>query len=327
MIDCKVGFGPMSKEIIDIIFDYSIEKNKKIMIIASRNQIDTEKIGGGYVFSTEKFFEYIKNKNRKNVLICRDHCGPFFNVSEKVMNFNDAVVNTKKTIEEDINNGFDLIHIDTSLCGGREYTCAEDLFKFSLNINPNILFEFGTEENVGKSVGENKYIEDVKFASHFSDHIEFVVGQTGSYVFEDKQYGIFDNISTKKLVDAANKYNVKFKEHNADYLFVDQIRSRKNTGVHAVNIAPEFGVIQTRLLKEMSNNNEYKEFYNYVINSNKWKKWVNECSNDLKFLVAGHYCFNSDEYKKLIDTIDYELFKKTLKEYLYIRFDDYINNI
>ena len=48
----------------------------------------------------------MKYKNAK-VKICRDHCGPGFNGKQ---NINDVY----KTIDSDIENDFDLIHVDFS---------------------------------------------------------------------------------------------------------------------------------------------------------------------------------------------------------------------
>lgn len=325
MVNSKLGFGPMSREIIDSIFEYADNKNEQLMIIASRNQIDTKTVGGGYVSSTESFFDYIKNKNRENVLICRDHCGPYFSENEKNMSLRDAVEETKKTIASDIEMGFDLIHIDTSKCHNKEYETASELFEFSTKINPNIMFEFGSEENVGVSASLEKYQKDVSFASSFSNKIEFVVGQTGSLVYEDKQVGTFDRNITEKLSQKAEENGVKFKEHNADYLNSEEVGLRKLCGVNAVNIAPEFGVIQTKLLYLMSKDTpEWYNFCDVVVKSKKWSKWIPENSDNIrKVFVAGHYLFNSDEYKRLIDTMDYGGFIKELKTRLFGRFDTY----
>ena len=60
-----LGLGPMSIEIINSLNKFS--KNiKKIMLICSRNQIETEFLGGGYVnnFNTEEFAKFIKSKKK-----------------------------------------------------------------------------------------------------------------------------------------------------------------------------------------------------------------------------------------------------------------------
>ena len=59
-----LGLGPMSLEVINSIDFFSKKYNKKIMLICSRNQIESDKLGGGYVnnFSTLKFADFIKKK-------------------------------------------------------------------------------------------------------------------------------------------------------------------------------------------------------------------------------------------------------------------------
>ena len=104
----RIGIGPMSPEVIEATYKYSDINNIKIMLIASKNQIDHS---GGYVnnWNTARYTRFCnslkkQNKNSK-VLLCRDHCGPGFNGN---FSLNDVY----KTINSDIKSGFDLIHID-----------------------------------------------------------------------------------------------------------------------------------------------------------------------------------------------------------------------
>ena len=107
----KLGFGPMSREVITSIATYSKEKNEPLMLIASRNQVDAE---SGYVMTTPELRQLLSTLPTENLWICRDHCGPYFLDVEKGLPLRDAVEASKKTIAYDIEQGFDLIHIDTS---------------------------------------------------------------------------------------------------------------------------------------------------------------------------------------------------------------------
>ena len=52
------------------------------MMISSRRQIDSKDFVGGYVnkWDTELFSKYIKKKDKKkNIILCRDHGGPWQN--------------------------------------------------------------------------------------------------------------------------------------------------------------------------------------------------------------------------------------------------------
>lgn len=296
MNNMRLGFGPMSPICIDTLANYSVDNQKPLMIIASRNQVDAT---SGYVMTTKELAQQIKNYSKEYLMLCRDHCGPYFLDVEKTLSLTQAVDATKKTIAADIENGFDLIHIDTSRCED-SYRVADDLFNFCLKLKPDIKFEFGTEENVGVAAGIKKYQDDVQFASQFPN-MEFVVAQTGSLTMEDRQVGSFDVGVVKHLVGYANAANVKLKEHNADYLTKEQIELRKKSGVHACNIAPQLGVIQTKTVLSLARyyGIDTHDFENAVLNSGKWKKWIIDGGNDVKVAVAGHYCFKTNEYKHL----------------------------
>lgn len=299
MKNFRLGFGPMSPEVINAIGTYATIRKYPLMIIASRNQVDSD---GGYVMTTKQLAEQVKNFDRNYLKLCRDHCGPYFLDAEKDLSGVQAVEATKKTIAGDIEAGFDLIHIDTSRCLGT-YHVAEELIKFCLDLNPNIKFEFGTEENVGVAAGVQKYRDDVKFASQFPN-MEFVVAQTGSLVMEDRQAGTFNDAIVEELVGIANEAGIKLKEHNADYLTIEQIQQRRAVGVHALNIAPQLGVIQTKVLKQFAMRygaeSAWYEFVAEVLGSNKWKKWIVDGDSNKKVDIAGHYLFNHASYREVI---------------------------
>ena len=295
-MEFKLGFGPMSSIIIDVLATYARDFSKPLMIIASRNQVDAT---SGYVMTTSELAKQLDPVKSKFLMLCRDHCGPYFLDIEKSLGLKSAIEATKRTIAGDIENGFDLIHIDTSRCED-QYRVADELFNFCLKLNSNIKFEFGTEENVGVAAGVKKYHDDVKFASQFPN-MQFVVAQTGSLTMEDRQVGSFETALVKKLVNYAVEAGVMLKEHNADYLTDSQIILRKQAGVHACNIAPQLGVIQTNKILELSEkfNIDNSKFKNTVLASGKWKKWIIDGGDSVKVSVAGHYCFNDDSYKDL----------------------------
>jgi tagatose-1,6-bisphosphate aldolase non-catalytic subunit AgaZ/GatZ len=116
--------GPMSKNFVDASIEYSRKINFPLMLIASRRQIDSEAFGGGYVnnWSTESFSDYIKKKNAKNILLCRDHGGPYQGaILDKSKNSKKIEMeNAKLSFKSDIDSGFKIIHIDPSLYLGKK---------------------------------------------------------------------------------------------------------------------------------------------------------------------------------------------------------------
>ena len=104
------------------------------------------------------------------------------------------------------------------------------------------------------------------------------------------------------------------KEHNGDYLTDDALKYHPKTGIHAINVAPEFGVIETRSILtwlEKNNLNEIKEeFLDISYNSKKWEKWMLPNSNTTKTdkaIISGHYIFSSREFitlkKKILENM------------------------
>ena len=49
-----LGVGPMSKNVIDSTIEIANKFNTSLMLIASRRQIDSKMLGGGYVKKRQK---------------------------------------------------------------------------------------------------------------------------------------------------------------------------------------------------------------------------------------------------------------------------------
>ena len=308
MLNFKLGLGPMSTEIIEAIFRASHYQRRGLMIIASKNQIDHS---GGYVnnWTTKEFMNFVREMKQiypqANVRICRDHCGPGFN---GIYDLQD----TYKTIEEDIKNEFDLIHIDFCHFQGSKEEQFEETKKaidYCLSLNPHILLEVGTDENMGTNFGVMNIKELEKEINFFTSFCkpEFYVVQTGSLVKEINQVGNFNNFFIKEILNLLKSKGIKLKEHNADYLSKEKIEKR-NGIVDAMNIAPQLGVIQTTLIlkKCLVYGIDFNDFLNEVYNGGKWKKWMHNNTPENKFLccvIAGHYHFASDNFKKIIEKL------------------------
>lgn len=312
----------MSHRIIRFLSDYAIVKSRPIMMIASMNQVNHL---GGYVTDTESLAFLVKDN--KFIKLCRDHCGPFFLDDEKHLSQSQAISLSKQTIETDIAHGFELIHIDTSRCD-ESLNVAETLLNFSLKLKSDIEFEFGTEENIGIRTNIEKFKDTVNFATNF-DAIKFVVAQTGSLVMENRQIGNIEPDNITKLIDIANQNNICLKEHNADYLTTEALRLRKFLGIHAMNIAPQLGYIETKTILELALKFKvsYTDFANLVINQSKWKKWMLSTEDYMKILVAGHYHFSTYEYKILNDRLNlYIDVDNEVRQAIYQILDQYFEN-
>lgn len=303
----------MSKEIIEAVFRYSQNHNKQLMLIASRNQVDEK---DGYVFVTSDYADYLEVMYQRypqaNVFICRDHCGPGFGPKDETLQ------SVKDTIQCDLENGFDLIHID--LCHQTSWSKTHveklqhttDLMKFARDIRSDVMFEIGTDENIGATETDvNRIVADIQTCQKVTNPTFYVV-QTGSLVREAHNTGTFNEESVEAMHTALHDHGVKLKEHNADYLTTEQIAMRRGI-VDAVNIAPQLGAVQTNhiLAQTLVYGLDIQQFIVEVLQGRKWEKWINypnaPLSVQLCLLVAGHYHFNSPAYQKLIEKLDVKI--------------------
>ena len=307
-INSGLGVGPMSSEAIEAVFRYAHFHRRELMLIASKNQIDWN---GGYVnnWTTKEYMGYVVQMKKKysyaTVRICRDHCGPGFN------GIND-LSDVYKTIEEDIQNGFDLIHVD--LChfhGSYDERLKESkkIIEHTLLLKPDIFLEIGTDENIGTNYSLSNIGEIEKEIDFFKSFCEpdFFVIQTGSLVRDNRQSGSFNKEFVEEASILLKQKGLKLKEHNADYLSKEEILLRKGI-VDALNIAPQLGVVQTQFVLNKCSiyGVDTTDFMEESYCGGKWKKWLDKNGYENKLLcsmIAGHYHFTSDSYKKIIECL------------------------
>lgn len=311
MIDMKkfkLGVGPMSLETIDIITNWSKQNAVPLMIIASRNQVDSTT---GYVCQTTKLVERIQKNKTPKLLVCRDHCGPYFTDLDKGLSIVEAINRCKDTIDADINNNFDLIHIDVSRISKNQLEYAKELIEYAIDKNPNIKLEFGSEDNTGIDINSSigRVSKQLEFLQAYKNNVVYFVTQTGSLT-KGTQVGAFDVNENKKNIKLVHDAGFLFKEHNADYFDDKDIQKRINAGVDSLNIAPQIGTVHTTVLKQFASSAQWNEFSNYVYSKNYWQRWTKfgVADQETATILSGHYCFNSEIYKNIILNIDYDNF-------------------
>lgn len=316
----------MSRLSLEICLEYSLLNNFPLMIIGSRNQVD---YNTGYAFTTENLVEFIKSHkfyNSSNILICRDHCGPYFSDKDKGLGLDKTVDQCLSTIKADLTNNFDLIHIDVSRVNPhRQLEIASKLFEFSLNINDKVMFEFGTEDNNGLIENVNSLNSQFVFLKQYYPYVKYFVSQTGSLT-KHKQVGTFNKNLVLNLTNMVHQENLLFKEHNADYLRIDDVRLRKQANVDALNIAPQIGYLHSQSLYNIGKDlPEFKLFFDFVLTQKYYDKWVTSDVNDdlIKFLSSGHYFFNSDLGKKLHSKINETQLYEDLRIRINCALDEY----
>jgi len=291
--------GPMSKNIVDTIIDYSLKHPwQKIVFIPSRRQVD---FTGGYVneWSTKTFVEYVKHRNPL-ILVERDHGGPGQGLYD-----DDGY----ESLAEDTKY-MDIIHIDP----WKKYQTLEEginwtvkMIEFCVERNPKVEFEIGTEEAIRKfSTSElDHIIRSIKerVSEEVFKKIKYVVIQCGTSLSEMKNTGIFDKERLIEMITLAKSYGLLPKEHNGDWVSKEMVELKKQCGLYNINIAPELaGVESSVVLEEIKNSKEnYDRIYSLCYTSDKWKKWVSSQFNhsenkDLLVLMTLHYLYSSEEF-------------------------------
>ena len=332
-----LGVGPMSKNCIDAAIELANEYCTPLMLIASRRQIDSEQFGGGYVenWTTEQFADYVIYKDtQKNIILARDHGGPWQNeleISNK-LNLNDAMQSAKESYRADIDAGFQMLHIDPSVdihanpnidqVLERVYELYEFCWTYSQQKKQEVIFEIGTEEQNGSNNTQEELEYTLECMRKFCKsnklpYPSFIVIQAGTKVMEMRNVGSFDSpirvanelppeIQIPKMISICNHYRIFMKEHNADYLSTDSLKWQPRLGIHAANIAPEFGVAESKAfidLMENSNQNILlEEFLHISYDSKKWEKWMinaTSASNKDRAIISGHYIFSTAECLEL----------------------------
>lgn len=333
----QLGIGPMSEACVLAAIDLATSLRIPIMVVASRRQIECEEQGGGYVhgWTTRTFAEYVRQRDPHGfVILCRDHGGPWQNnwEVEKKFSIRDAMESAKQSFLEDIQAGFQILHIDPSVAlegspsDSEIWERIQELFLFchreASRLGKKVYYELGKEEQgVEIETGENfsqflQQVDSFVTKNHLPKPL-FIVGQTGTKVVERRNIGSFERhfrapgeippeIQVPKLVDACQRHGVFLKAHNVDYLGDEGIRWHTQLGIHAANVAPEFGVGETlqmvTIAEELGFHQEIEEFLSLAYESRKWEKWMlhdSQADDREKAVIAGHYVFATPAFQEL----------------------------
>jgi len=306
----KYYIGPMSKNIVDAIIEFSNESNHLIGLIPSRRQVEWN---GGYVnnWTTKEFSKY------SNILVLkRDHSGPGQGYLD-----DDGYISLKEDCKY-----FNLIHIDPwkkypKYADGLKWSI--DMIKFCYKENPNIEFEIGTEEAIRKFEPKelNQLVIDMynSLPSKIFKQIKYLVIQSGTSLKETTNTGEYDKGRLLSMVNVAKHWGLISKEHNGDYIPSDLIKEKMSLGLDSINIAPEFGLIETQTY--LDNNININKFWEICYKSKRWEKWVNPdfdpfIQKEDLIKICGHYVLSNSEFLKIKPNIDFQI-KTNIKEKLY----------
>ncbi len=352
-----LGVGPMSLNCVDAVIELANEYDVPLMLIASRRQIDSEDFGGGYVnnWTTEDYSRYVIDRDLKGkVMLARDHGGPWQSDVEKdsKLSLRRAMDSAKKSYKADLDAGFQILHIDPSVdihgnpnideVLDRIFELYEYCWSYAQEQRRDIIFEIGTEEQSGTTNTQEELDYTLNALQGFCNknaipYPTFVVIQCGTRVMETKNVGSFDSpvrvadevpaeIQLPKMIEICNRYNVFMKEHNADYLSDKSLQWHPRLGIHAANVAPEFGVAETKALLTILDDNGLNQMANHFVelayDSKKWQKWMlpeSKATDRDRAIIAGHYVFSSQSCLELKDSARLALVSKGIDLDLHLK--------
>ena len=328
-----LGVGPMSVNCVDATIELANDYEIPILMIASRRQIDSERFGGGYVnnWTTQDYADYVTLKDKKGkILLARDHGGPWQNYKEidDNLGLRRAMDSAKASYTSDIKAGFQVLHIDPSVdihgkpdvdeVLDRVFDLYEHCWAEAQKLGREVIFEVGTEEQSGSTNTQKELDYTLREIKKFCAKNKipppaFVVIQCGTRVMEMRNVGSFDSptrvaneipaeIQLPKMIEICNRHEIFMKEHNTDYLSDSGLHWHPRLGIHSANVAPEFGVAESKALVEILEKNNLfdlsNRFLEIAYESNKWDKWMmknTDATDRDRSLIAGHYVFASPE--------------------------------
>ena len=311
----KLFIGVVSKNTVDAVIEYANEHNVTLGLIPSQNQVDY--LGGYAGWTTETLSEYVKERTDK-VIIERDH-----GVGNLVSYQADTLY-------------FDAMHIDpwkisSSITEVVERTICNT--EFCYRYNKKLWFEIGTEEAITRmdDVELWEFIHGVKSGldAEIFERIKYVVIQSGTRLHETSNTGEYDEDRLTKMIGVANEFGLETKIHNGDYLTADEIKHHFDMGVGAVNIAPEFGSMESEeYIVSMKGDSTFDKFYRLCLDSGQWRKWVDndfDVKRRVKLtLICGHYVFSTDEFKEIKKELDPDI-DNIIKHNIKKRIDGILN--
>lgn len=309
---------PNSMSVIKAAFRAAKRNNAPIKFAATLNQIDTD---GGYVGLTQKEFTKILQYEARSVnyqghyITAIDHGGPWLKdrQTQEKWNTEKAMDSVKKSFEAAIEAGYDLIHVDPTvdIFISEEETIdirivaqrTVELMKHAEDYRrthnyPMISYEVGTEEVHGGLADEETFDTFIKLLKQglekegLSDIWPcFIVGKIGT----DLHTNTFDKDVATSLAKKVKKFGSYIKGHYTDGVVNPQ--DYPLCGIGAANVGPEFTISEYEALVELEElerklyeqnqiavlSNMKNTLWKLVIESNRWKKWLQPDEKDMTF--------------------------------------------
>ncbi len=176
------------------------------------------------------------------------------------------------------------------------------------SLNPDIEFEIGTEQSIWRYEPDElsgflsfleRHLEPAQFAQ-----IKVAVIQSGTSLKNNQNTGRYDAERLADMLIACWAHGMQSKEHNGDWLAPSLIDDKFKVGLDMLNIAPEFGQIETQTYLDAIGSDEktLDTFHKLCFDSGRWKKWLDaeQVLDKLALIRAcGHYVFANPEFEAI----------------------------
>lgn len=337
-----LGVGPVSRNTVDAALGVARRGGVRLMLIPSRRQVDAAEYGGGYLgWTTREFAGHVRAHDPDGrALLCRDHGGPWMHTAEAdIADADEAMDSCTRSFTADLDAGFSLLHIDTSegrpgsgpvpldIAAGRLVELYARCHAETVRRGVEVAYEIGFEP---QDVSTNDPDEFKAALRHVLEGIDasgaprprYVVAQTGTKVAELRNVGLFHDPSAREetlrqvatLAATCHEEGLLLKAHNCDYLTARETVLLLEAGVDAFNVAPEFGVVETRallrVLGELELTRAREDFLALAYDSGKWAKWMLDptTATDVeRAVIAGHYVFRTERGTRVREEAAHEL--------------------
>jgi hypothetical protein len=332
----QIGIGVVSLNTVDAAVELAQQHDVSLMLIASRRQVDAAEFGGGYVggLNSHTLTQRVRaSDGRDRVVVCRDHGGPWQGRTGLDASPEQAMDDARTSFYADLDAGFDLLHLDTSPAppddpGGpgapkqRLLELYDDCWQAAQEGGRTVAFEVGDEEQANVAAGLDQPRELLSALAEQRRETGapaplFVVVQTGTKVMERRNVGSLSaayriagqmppQIHVPQVMALVREHGTHLRQHNTDYLPTEILGWHPLLGVHAANIAPEYGIEETLGLLSVMEGRGAKElseaFLTLAYETRKWEKWELEGSDATdrdRAIWAGHYVFATPQFAEI----------------------------
>lgn len=325
---------PNSMAVIKASFRAAKRNNAPIYFATTLNQVDSD---GGYTGMNQSTFTKVLSQEAQSVNYCGmyivaiDHGGPWLkDIQTKERWDTDKAMNAiKKSFEEAIVAGYDLIHVDPTVdifipegstidirvVAERTADLINHAEKYRRTLGlPDISYEVGTEEVHGGLADQatfDTFLVELKMnlKKYGLDDVWpiFIVGKVGT----DLHTTTFDSKVARELTEKVSRVGSYIKGHYSDG--VTNPEEYPLSGMGGANVGPEFTISEYDALAEleeiektMNSKGEIAQLSNIteclsnlVDQSNRWQKWLfpeekgkkfSELSSDRKSWIVKTCC-------------------------------------